>query len=363
MNGDSERDDLRQKFLSQTDWAAARLVWLAQDASTRRYARLTGTNSRTAILMDAPSVEDPACSPEMSDAERVISGWNAQTRLAASRIDAFVLIADYLRQEGFRPPEIYAFDCQKGFALIEDFGPAREFARLIEKGDADEVDLYRRAACLLAKLHAKPAPKLLIKGSEKWPILTLDALALRVSTDLFVDWLPALDPRMTMNESIRAHWTEARDNLIDLTARFPRHFILRDFHAENLLLLENGEIGLLDFQDALLGWDAWDMAMLTQDARRSVSGAAEDAAIQSYLDQSGEAEADFKERLAVIGTLNALRIVGVFARLQVRDGKPRYGSFMPRQQWLLARNLKHPSVKAMRDFVMAAAPLVFETHP
>ena len=143
---------------------------------------------------------------------------------------------------------------------------------------------------------------------------------------------------------------------------FPREFTLRDYHAENLLWLESEQrIGVLDFQDAVIGWDAWDMAMLTQDARRTVSRQASEAAISAYLRKSGKLEAPFQERLAVIGALNALRIAGVFARLVIRDSKPRYQTFMPRQLSLLAENLKHPAAADLRAFITETAPFILET--
>jgi len=102
------------------------------------------------------------------------------------------------------------------------------------------------------------------------------------------------------------------------------------------------------------------MAMLTQDARRAVSPDVAEAAIRHYLDQTGKSREDFDERLAVIGALNALRIAGVFSRLQHRDGKPRYGQFQPRQLSILARNLSHPALKDMNAFVRHTTPFVFE---
>jgi aminoglycoside/choline kinase family phosphotransferase len=363
MNGRALRSETINQFLAEAGWNASALVWLDQDASTRRYARLTTRQGFTAILMDAPRVEDPICTPEMSPTERQMNGWNAQTRLAASRVDAFVLIAEHLRGRGLSPPRIFAHDGDAGLALIEDFGPNREFARLIEKGEADEIDLYEQAAALLARLHTEPPPKHLSNGSDHWPILTFDSLALQTNADLFVEWLPRHDPRMSMTDQTWTQWQDARDALIETASRFPRCLTLRDFHAENLLLLENGDIGLLDFQDAVIGWDAWDMAMLVQDARRDVSDKARQAAIQCFLNMTGVAETDFRERLAVIGTLNALRITGLFARLQERDSKLRYAAFMPRQQWHLATNLRHPSTKAMAEFVARSAPFIFEVRP
>ena len=311
------------------------------------------------MLMDAPRVEDDPCTPDMSDDTRKRLGWNAMTRLASSRVDAFVLIADHLRAAGLRPPVILAHDSTQGLALLEDFGTQREFARLIEQG-ASEVPLYTQAARDLAKLHRHPKPDILQSGDETWPILQFDHVALRANADLYADWLHKYDSRARMSDADLARWETARDGLIDQAGAFPREFTLRDYHAENLLWLPDGRIGLLDFQDAVIGWDAWDLAMLTQDARRDVSDDAIQAVLTTYLDETGKSDADLQERLAVIGTLNALRITGVFARLVKRDGKPRYNDFMARQQLMLARNLAHPAAADMRAFIAETAPFILE---
>lgn len=364
MNSDSNRSPNRPEqtslFLTEAGWESADILWFDQDASTRRYARLTRPSGETAILMDAPRIEDDPCTPEMTLEERQRKGWNAMTRLASSRVDAFVLIADFLRQAGLRPPKVFAYDAAIGLAILEDFGAQREIARLIENGMA-EVPLYEQAAKDLAKLHRHTKPSVLERGADRWPILEFDGIALGANADLFADWFHIYDETARMTDADRARWESVRDGLIDRAMAFPREFTLRDYHAENLLWLPDGEIGLLDFQDAVMGWDAWDMAMLTQDARRAVSDEAADTAIRTYLDETGKDETAFRERLAVIGTLNALRIAGVFARLMRRDGKPRYGAFMPRQKLMLAKNLAHPSAAEMRAFVAETAPSVMET--
>jgi len=359
MNSEANRSDLISAFLNRVDWETANLHWFDQDASTRRYARLTRSDGTTAILMDAPLVEDDPCGPETTPKERERLGWNAMTRLASSRVDAFVLIADHLRQAGLRPPDIHAHDSTNGFALLEDFGDKREFARLIERGK-EEVPLYRQAAEDLARLHRAPIPGVLAAGEESWPILEFDHVALRANADLFADWFHVYDDRARMSDADRARWEQARDDLITRAIAFPREFTLRDYHAENLLWLPEERVGLLDFQDAVLGWDAWDMAMLTQDARREVSDVATQTAIHTYLNAVGKEDAPFQERLAVIGTLNALRIAGVFARLVKRDGKPRYSTFMPRQLLMLRCNLSHPAAADMRAFIADTAPFILE---
>lgn len=361
MRSDMTRPDQIKAFLDQAGWGDAAIHWFDQDASTRRYARLTQPSGETAILMDAPRVEDDPCTPDMSLETRQKLGWNAMTRLASSRVDAFVLIAEHLRAAGLRPPQIFAHNSALGFALLEDFGEQREFARLIEQG-VPEVPLYEQAAKDLAHLHLHPKPGLLQSGEDAWPVLDFDHIALGANADLFADWYHVYDDSARMSDADRARWEHVRDGLIEQAMAFPREFTLRDYHAENLLWLPDGVIGLLDFQDAVIGWDAWDMAMLTQDARRAVSEQATQAAIKTYLDASGKDEAAFEERLAVIGTLNALRIAGVFARLVKRDGKPRYNHFMPRQKLMLARNLTHPAAREMRAFVAETAPAILETH-
>lgn len=114
-------------------------------------------------------------------------------------------------------------------------------------------------------------------------------------------------------------------------------------------------MGLLDFQDAVRGWRAWDFAMLLHDARRDVSPAAHEAAIRAYLGATGASEAEFQRELAVLGAINAMRILGVFSRLAGRDGKTRYLSFMPREWGHLARALRHPALEDARAFVSEVA--------
>lgn len=351
------------RFLAGTGWDHVPRAQLGQDASTRRYFRLTQASGETVLLMDAPNVEAAPCPPLADAATRLSMGWSAAARLAASRVDAFTAIAEYLRNRGFSAPNVLFEDADKGFALIEDFGEGREFARLIERGAEDEIKLYTAAARAMAALHAEPAPKQL----RDWPILDYDGLALRVNADIFPEWLPQLETRMTLNKAHLARWEAERDALIDQAMSFPREFALRDYHAENLLWLPertgHARVGLLDFQDAVNGWDGWEMAMLVQDARRPVSAAASEAAITAYLDGTGKTRAAFDARLAVLGTLNALRITGLFARLTKRDKKPRYLEFMPRQQFLLAQNLMHPACAGMAAFVRETAPFVFEATP
>lgn len=342
-----------ERLLAETGFAGAERFPLPGDASTRRYERLKA-GDRRAMLMDAPrSNESPPCPPGATPAERRAMGWNAASRLAASRVEAFVAVARYLEELGLSAPVIYGADCEAGYAVIEDLGDSL-YANIIPQGGS-EIALYEEAARVLAHVHnTAPPARLEGAGGASWPILDYDALALEVNADLFVEWLPrAADVRI--DDAARARWERIRDSLIVKALGFPRAFTIRDYHAENLLWLPEREglarVGLLDFQDAVRGWRAWDFAMLLHDARRDVSQPAADAAIRAYLDATGASEAEFQRELAVLGAINAMRILGIFSRLAGRDGKQRYLAFMPREWGHLARTLEHPSLAEAKAFV------------
>jgi aminoglycoside/choline kinase family phosphotransferase len=351
------RSEALQRLLDQTGFAGAARTPLAGDASTRRYERLA-LGERHAILMDAPpSAESAPCPPGATPAERRAMGWNATSRLAASRVEAFAAVAAHLSKLGLGAPDIYGVDAQTGYAVIEDLGDGL-FANVIPAG-ANEVELYEVAAQVLAHIHqTAPPAKLEGPGGASWPLQDFDALALEVNADLFVEWLPrAAD--VHIDDAARARWEKVRDSLIVKALGFPRTLTVRDYHAENLLWLPERDglrrIGLLDFQDAVRGWRAWDFAMLLHDARRDVSYPASEAAIAAYLDATGASDADFRRELAVLGAINAMRILGIFARLAGRDGKQRYLEFMPREWGHLARTLEHPSLAETRAVVESVA--------
>lgn len=348
-----DREAAIARLMDATGFAGATRAPLAGDASTRRYERLIAP-ARRAMLMDAPrSAESGPCPPDAGEGERLALGWNAVARLAASRVEAFAAVADHLRSHGLSAPEIYGVDVPNGLAVVEDLGDG-VFARVIEEGE-DEIQLYCAAADVLAQLHSVSPPTMMEGLGGPWPLLDYDRLALIGNADLFVDWIPTAIGAGAASDRMRARWEVLRDNLVDQALAFPRAFTIRDYHAENLIWLPEREglrrVGILDFQDALRGWATWDFAMLLQDARRDVSPIAAEAAIARYLRRTGMAERAFRAELAVLGAINALRILGVFARLVHRDGKVRYSGFMPREWRHLSANLRHPDLAELQDFV------------
>lgn len=357
-----QRSEALARLLDDTGFAAAQRIALAGDASTRRYERLL-LPGRRAILMDAPPrAEGAPCPPDATPAERRAMGWNASARLAASRVEAFAAVSAYLASLGLAAPEIYGADLDAGFMVLEDLGDGL-FANVIDEQGADELELYRTAALVLAQAHGSPPPARMSGPSgASWPLLEYDALALEVNVDLFVEWLPRA-AEVRIDAAAQARWERIRDALIVKALGFPRAFTIRDYHAENLIWLPEREglrrVGLLDYQDAVRGWRGWDFAMLLDDARRDVSEAAREAAIRAYLDAVGAEDAPFRRELAVLGTLNALRILGRFAQL-THDGRAKYAAFMPREWGHLARNLRHPALEEASAFVEEVAGAYLE---
>jgi hypothetical protein len=352
-----DRENALEDLLRASGFATAQRIKMPGDASTRRYERLI-MGDRRAILMDAPpSNESPPCPPGADEHARLALGWNAVARLAASRVEAFVAVSDHLVGLGLSAPKIFGVHVPAGYALIEDLGDGL-FARVIERGE-DEIQLYCAAADVLAHVHGAPLPTELPGPIGPWPLLDYDRLALEANVDLFLEWIPQSEGRARANDGERAQWILARDALIAEALSFPRAFTIRDYHAENLIWLPAREglqrVGLLDFQDAVRGWASWDFAMLLQDARRDVSPVAAEAAIQRYLRRTDMNETSFRKELAVLGALNALRILGRFAQL-VSDGKTRYGQYMPREWGHLIANLRHPALAQMRACAKILAP-------
>ncbi len=356
-----DRSEALKQLLAQTGFAEAERVPLAGDASTRSYERMR-LGDRRAVLMNAPPKEDPPCPAGATPAQRRTMGWNAVARLAASRVEAFAAVAAYLKSIGLAAPEIYGMNASAGYAVLEDMGDDL-YANVIGHG-AEEIPLYRAAAELLAHVHGAQAPaKLIAPDGAVWPLLDYDALALEVNADLFVEWVPKAE-NIRIDDAARARWEKVRDGLIVKAMGFPRAFTIRDYHAENLLWLPQRSglqrVGLLDFQDALRGWRAWDFSMLLHDARRDVSPAAHDVAIRTYLDITGANEAEFQRELAVLGAINVMRILGIFSRLTARDKKMRYREFMPRMWRHLARTLQNPALADARAFVEEVAAAYLE---
>jgi len=354
-------------FLRASGWGDAAIAPLPGDASTRRYARLT-LGGASALLMDQPqSAETPAAPPGATPDERRALGYNAVARLAGADCARFAAAAGYLRGLGLAAPEILAADHARGFVLLEDLGDDL-FADVLA-GGGDEMALYKTAVEVLAKLHVADAPLFLTSREGetdlRLPLHIYDETALIAETDLLTEWFfpLALGRKATAeeNEAHRALWRTALNEL----DRARRVFVHRDYHAQNLLWLPGragaARVGLIDFQDAVAGSPAYDLVSLTEDARRDVIPAVAKAATAHYL-EAMQAQgmpldpAAFRREMAVMAAQRNAKIVGIFARLYLRDGKARYLSLLPRVWRHLTQDLEHPALAGLRAWYDRVIP-------
>ena len=302
------------EFLAAFGWEGAEILPLAGDASFRRYFRVV-SGERSAVLMDAPPPhEDPR---------------------------PFAAVAEWLIGRGLSAPEILARDLERGLLLLDDFGSAR-LRETLDNDPGRERDLYELATDVLVHLHQhQPMAGLRPHGIDQW----LEELK------LFTDWYcPAVGASVDA-EGYRKAWRAvldpvAKDGLGPVT-------VLRDYHAENIMLIEGRDgvahFGLLDFQDALAGHPAYDLASVLEDARRDVSPSIERAMIDRYTTATGHGEA-FERAYWALAAQRNTRILGVFTRLWKRDDKPHYRSFQPRMWGLLERDLAEEHLQPVRQW-------------
>lgn len=349
----SEREAAKAAFLKAGGFGDMRRQPLSGDASTRVYERLHRPDGGTLIFMDQPPrAETAPCPPGATRAERQALGFNAAYRLAAGRVDAFVACARHLTSLGLSAPEILVFDAAQGLAVIEDLGDDL-YAVHIAAAAADEALLYDAAVDALVVLHAAPPPQTLTFDGGDWPLLTYDDLALVSAADLFTEWLPQLRPAFAPDAAALADWEALWAPIRAHGEASADVFCHRDYHAENLIWLPQrtgaARVGLIDFQDAVRANRMWDLSMLLHDARRDVSPEREAAALERYF--AAHPELDRDALLAdyhALGALNVARIIGIFARLVVRDGKPKYEGFLPRLWRYLDSCLADPSMAGMK---------------
>ena len=322
------------RFLDSAGWGDAELLPLAGDASKRRYLRLRRPDGTRAVLMDAPP------HPE-------------------TRTHAFVALTDWLRAEGFSAPEPLVVDVDQGFIVLEDLGDAL-YVKVAARHPESEWSLYSGAVDLLADLADIPAPAEV--GSQvRVPLRPYDMPELLREARLAPQWyLPGATGHET-SEAMAADYDALVEEACARVATARNRVVLRDFHAENLIWRAERRgirrVGLLDYQDAVAGHAAYDLMSLLEDARRDTSPELQAGMIRHFLDRRPDLdEEQFRADYATLAAVRNLKIMGIFARLSMRDRKARYTEFMPRVWDHLSRDLRHPALAPLGAWVEAHVP-------
>jgi tRNA threonylcarbamoyl adenosine modification protein YjeE len=339
-------------FLDQTGYGDVPRRRMEGDASTRIFERLV-FDDHTDVLMN---------SPRRPDGPPVRNGkpYSAVAHLAED-IVPYVALAQGLRDRNLSAPAILQADLDNGFLVMEDLGDER-----IVAGDppAPIAERYEVAVDLLISLHRRKLPERLpVAPHVEYRLPHYDIDAFLIEAELLLDWyLTRAQPKVAdgVREEFVRLWRDALKPAIEA----PATWVLRDYHSPNLLWLQDRDsvarIGVLDFQDAMMGPAAYDVASLLQDARVDVPESLEVALLGRYArarlyDQRFEAAA-FARLYATLAAQRATKILGIFARLDRRDGKPQYLRHIPRLLRYLQRSLAHPDLAPLRAWYAANLP-------
>ena len=348
-----ERARAVRALLARSGWDEADRVLMQGDASSRAYERLVKPGGETAVLMISPPRPD---GPPVKDGKP----YSAVVKLAES-VHAFVGMDRALRAIGFSAPKILGEN-------LEDLG-----AEPVTENGAPRPERYAEAVRLLAKLHATDLPTTVpVSEGIDHVIPPYDLEALLFEAELLPEWYAPAIRGTTLSPEARATfrdlWTEA---LRDLVAE-PATWTLRDYHSPNLIWLPERtgleRVGVIDFQDAVMGHPAYDVASLLQDARVDASADFELRLLGLYIRERrgrdiGFDMQAFARAYAVLAAQRATKILGIFARLDKRDGKPGYLAHLPRIEGYLARNLAHPALASVRAWHETHLPSLVAARP
>ena len=330
----TDRAKLIDRFLDQSGFGSAQRIALPGDASFRRYIRLVG-GTQPAMLMDAPPRAGEDCRP-------------------------FSAIARHLRDLNLTAPKILAEDLEHGLLVLEDLGDDL-FTRAVTP--ENEAQLYAAAIDVLCYLRAKPPERL---GEYELPLY--DDAVLHREIGLLVDWYLPLITGQTTAPSVIDEWHGLWAEVWPKAQLQQSVLVLRDFHADNLFWLPDrarlSRVGLIDFQDGLLGDPAYDLVSLLEDARREVAPVLAETMIARYIAQADCDPDRFRIAYDTLAAQRNAKIIGIFARLSERDGKERYLSLIPRVIGLFERDVaRNPILSNIANFFDRHVPKALRAHP
>jgi len=327
-----------RNFIEQSPLAGASRTAFAADASARNY-ELVHHSGKTHYLMDAPRTPD---GPPIKDG----LPYSKIAHLAED-VSAFVAVDFALQDHDLCAPEIFAHDLDAGFLLIEGLGEEK----IIDENRHPIEERYLASIEFLAEMHSKQfTSEIVIDAEHSYTIPDFDEGVILAETDLLLQWYAPEYSTSQITSEQANRFESIWKNLSAELDRSEQTLVLRDYHSPNIIWRDNEtgnkRIGVIDFQDALIGPCAYDVASLAQDARVDVSAALEAKLITHYItlreENTANFDADlFKQTYAIMAAQRATKILGIFVRLNKRDLKPEYMAHLPRISDYLNRSLSH----------------------
>ncbi len=344
-----------RKFLQEALQGVPFRGRLAADASARRYESINAEADNPLLLMDAPEMPD---GPVVRDGKPY-----SQIAHLAESVTAFVAIGNLLNSKNLGGPALPACDLEQGLVLIEHMGSGS----ILDKTRAPIDDRYMHSAEYLAHLHEEDFSKICpLPDGSTYEIPDYDQGAMMIEAELLLDWYVPAHAANPLSEDTKLEFKRIWQELFFELESQEKSLVLRDYHSPNIIWRSEREglqrIGVIDFQDALIGPAAYDLASLAQDARVDVPPALQDKLLEHYLDIRKHKNAMFDSKIfktgfAIMAAQRATKILGIFVRLNERDGKAQYLQHIPRVQAYLERSLQHPVMCSYRQWIKSAFEL------
>ncbi len=343
-------------FLAEFGWLSATREAIAGDASGRHFERLS-TPDETAILMVAPK-------PQAGPVLRHGRNYRSLAKLSDS-LESFIAMAEGLRAHAISAPRIIGARSATGLLLVEDFG---SIGIADESGPVEER--YREAAALLARLHDLPLSQWVTSDrAQAYRLPAYDLEPLLIEVELFLDWYVPAFSNAPLSSIARADFLALWQRILEPCLFEKQSWTLRDYHSPNLFWLPEREgdqrIGVIDIQDAVYGHPAYDVGALLQDARVFISEELELSLFEHYIMRRLAFDphfdvARFVSAYAIYAAQRVTKILGIFVRLDRRDGKPDYLRLLPQLRAYLKRNLAHPALVDLAHWFKAHAPYALD---
>jgi tRNA threonylcarbamoyl adenosine modification protein YjeE len=346
-----------QEIIEKSGWRSAERHFMQGDASTRIYERLIKPNGERALLMISPPHGD---GPPI----RFGKPYSAIARLAED-IRPYIAIDQGLRAQGFSAPKIFASDLTTGLAIVEDLGTGK----ITDDGGIIQ-ERYAWAVTALVALHGADLPESLpVTETETYRIPPYDADALLIEIELLLEWYAPHIAKAHLSSGTKASFLNLWRHVLHDIASARQTWTLRDYHSPNIIWMPErdgvGQVGIIDFQDCVLGHPAYDVAALLQDARITVPDDVELKLLGHYARLRWQKDPDFDmagfaRAYAILGAQRATKILGIFARLDKRDHKPAYLVHLPRIEKYLLKGLAHPALADLKLWYEMNLPGLFK---
>jgi N-acetylmuramate 1-kinase len=343
-----ERSLAIRSFLAKSGLAQAERRYLLGDASARGYETISTGSGTPLILMNSPF--NPG-GPILRDGKSYM-----QIAHLSQSVNAFVALDRLLASKGFNVPQIHAEDLEHGFLVLENLGNEG----IIDKDGAPVFERYEAAVRLLAKLHQRSWPQdVPVENGIMHPLHHFDRDAMMIEVELLSDWYVPRINGASLSPDLKRSYVAAWDNVFSQLSNVEKSLLLRDVHSPNILWQAHRtgieRVGLIDFQDAMIGPAAYDVASLVMDARVTIEPEMQDLLLAAYIEerQAGSTafdETGFKKAFAIMAAQRNAKILGIFVRLDERDGKPFYLKHLPRIQTYLERVIDHPALAPIKDW-------------